>query len=96
MSGDKIYIDRDMLRNMLKMLKELSELMEKYYDELDLYILTLEIMLEENEEERKVVATARNIEELKKALEYDEASLLTNLLTKCHRVTHRRFYTHGS
>ena len=72
MSGDKICIDRDMLRNMLKMLKELSELMEKYYDELDLYILTLEIMLEENEEERKVVATARNIEELKKALEYDE------------------------
>jgi len=72
MSGDKICIDRDMLRNMLKMLKELSELMEKYYDELDLYILTLEIMLEENEEDRKVVATVRNIEELKKALGYDE------------------------
>jgi mevalonate kinase len=66
MSGDKICIDRDVLRKMLKMLKELSELMEKYYDELGLYILTLEIMLEENEEERKMVATARNIEELKK------------------------------
>jgi mevalonate kinase len=72
MSGDKICIDRDTLRKMLKMLKELSELIEKYYDELDLYILTLEIMLEEDEEERKVVATARNIEELKKALEYDD------------------------
>ena len=72
MSGDKICIDRDMMRKMLKMLKELSELMEKYYDELDLYILTLEIMFEENEEDRKVVATVRNIEELKKALGYDE------------------------
>lgn len=72
MSGDKICIDRDTLRKMLKMLKELSELIEKYYDELDLYILTLEIMLEEDEEERKVVTTARNIEELKKALEYDD------------------------
>jgi hypothetical protein len=29
-------------------------------------------MFEENEEERKVVATVRNIEELKKALECDE------------------------
>ena len=72
MSRDKICIDRDTLRKMLNMLKELSELIEKYYDELDLYILTLEIMLEENEEERKVVATVRNIEELKKALEYDD------------------------
>jgi mevalonate kinase len=72
MSGDKICIDRDMMRKMLKMLKELSELMEKYYDELDLYILTLEMMIEEDEEERKVVATARNIEELKKALGYDD------------------------
>ena len=89
MSGDKICIDRDMLRKMLKMLKELNKLiittkktlkrtvkkadknLKKYYNELDLYILTLEIMLEENEEERKVVATARNLEELKKALEYD-------------------------
>jgi hypothetical protein len=71
MSRDKICIDRDTLRKMLNMLRELSELIEKYYNELDLYILTLEIMLEEDEEERKVVATARNIEELKKALEYD-------------------------
>jgi len=89
MSEDKICIDRDMLKKMLKMLKELNKLiittkrtlkrtmnntnknLKKYYDELDLYILTLEIMLEENEEDRKVVATARNLEELKKALEYD-------------------------
>jgi hypothetical protein len=38
MSGDKICIDRDMLKKILKMLKELSRLVEKYYDELDLYI----------------------------------------------------------
>ena len=38
-------------------------------DELELYILTLMIALKKNDEEDKVVETAKNLEELMKTLE---------------------------
>jgi len=50
-------------------LEPISNEIRKLADELELYTLTFMVALEENEEENKVVATARSTEELKKALE---------------------------
>jgi len=50
-------------------LEPISNEIRKLADELELYTLTFMVALEENEEENKVVATARSPEELKKALE---------------------------
>jgi hypothetical protein len=47
----------------------LANEIKRLADELELYILTLMIALEKNDEEDKVVETAKNLEELMKTLE---------------------------
>jgi hypothetical protein len=53
----------------LEKLKLMADEIKRLADELELYTLTLMMALEKSDEENKVVATAKNLEELKKALE---------------------------
>jgi hypothetical protein len=52
-------------------LKLMADEIKRLADELELYTLTLMMALEKSDEENKVVATAKNLEELKKALEIE-------------------------
>jgi hypothetical protein len=52
-------------------LKLIADEIKRLADELELYTLTLMMALEKSDEENKVVATAKNLEELKKALEIE-------------------------
>jgi len=55
----------------LEKLKLMADEIKRLADELELYTLTLMMALEKSDEENKVVATAKNLEELKKALEIE-------------------------
>ena len=52
-------------------LKLMADEIKRLADELELYTLTLMMALEKSDEKNKVVATAKNLEELKKALEIE-------------------------